>query len=360
LFNPNTYQWLTVSLGFMEKTMRSGYRFCIIIIGFMVIFACPIIKAQSNQDWQAYKRSCRIPSGLDYSSWVSQGSHCPAREARNTNNNNNGVTDANAAAEAEAAAEAKRRQDAELEQQRIEAENQRLAQEAEKQAQFERNKREALGQLKGAANGNDLDSASGLKGVGSTDSGLKAPSSSSDPSGLKTLPDINTDPMVVNSQDLSTGLPKSVEAEIPHTPAGDRVRKGFQAIQAHDWKLALAWFKDALNHEPGNAGIERLVELAQFTMDRENRPHPPATPAPSTKVQAKAAPVDSNLASSIQAFNRNYNQKHPAAKPGANSNEEFLKQEDPAWVQFFRYITSLLPKTKADPNLHVGSLGGRA
>ena len=67
-------------------------------------------------------------------------------------------------------------------------------------------------------------------------------------------------------------LPKSVEDAIAsgysEEPPGvsERVRKGFQAIATHDWKAARAWFQDALNHDPQNAGIKRLAELADFTL----------------------------------------------------------------------------------------------
>lgn len=141
------------------------------------------------------------------------------------------------------------------------------------QQEFERTKRQALGELKGVSNGGDFDSGTGLKGLGSTEPGSKdAPNSS----GLKTLPDINTDPM------MPTGLPKSVDDSIVAGYAGappgvsDRVRKAFQAIAAHDWKVARAWFQDALNNDPTNVGLKRLVDLADFT---ENRSELIAKPA---------------------------------------------------------------------------------
>jgi hypothetical protein len=116
--------------------------------------------------------------------------HCgPCPTTNNTNSNyDNGAAAAAAAAEAEAVAAAKRQRDAELEQQRIDAENQRRAEEAAKQAKFDQDKQEALGQLKGISNGDDSDSASGLKGVGSADSGLKD-ALNDDSTELKTLPD---------------------------------------------------------------------------------------------------------------------------------------------------------------------------
>lgn len=74
-------------------------------------------------------------------------------------------------------------------------------------------------------------------------------------------------PPTVDARNVPSGLPKSVEDAIPRTPAGDRVRKGFEAIQAHDWKVARAWFQDALLKDPGNAGLQRLVDLAQHMVE---------------------------------------------------------------------------------------------
>ena len=150
--------------------------------------------------------SARCPNGSMSEAYACNSNYVPRclREvpAPNPNVNNNNDAAA-AAAEAEAAADAKRQRDAELEQQRIDAENQRLAEEAAKQAQFNRDKSEALGQLKGIANGDGFDSGSGLKGVGSADSGLKDTSSSVDSSGLKTLPTENTDTSVVDLSDTN-------------------------------------------------------------------------------------------------------------------------------------------------------------
>jgi tetratricopeptide (TPR) repeat protein len=155
---------------------------------------------------------------------------------------------------------------------------------------FNRDKQKALGQLKGISNGGDFDPGTGLKGVGSTDSGLKDAPNSGDSSELKTLPEVNTDPRVVDARKVPTGLPKSVEDSIPHTPAGDRVRKGFQAIQAHDWKVALAWFQDALNHEPGDPSLKRLVDLAKFTLDYRMRTYKQVTENNYTRAQTKQLP----------------------------------------------------------------------
>lgn len=91
---------------------------------------------------------------------------------------------------------------------------------------------------------------------------------------------------VVDARNVPSGLPKSVEEQIPRTPAGERVRKGFQAIANHDWTLAQAWFQDALLHDPGNAGIQRLVDLASFTLAWESG-GTPVTGMDATQKRAK-------------------------------------------------------------------------
>ena len=36
----------------------------------------------------------------------------------------------------------------------------------------------------------------------------------------------------------------------------ERVRKGCEEVMKHDWQAARAWFKDALNRDPENAGLK--------------------------------------------------------------------------------------------------------
>ena len=85
------------------------------------------------------------------------------------------------------------------------------------------------------------------------------------------------DPMVVDARNVPSDLPKTVadaiESGYSSAPAGvsDRVRKGFQAVAAHDWKAARAWFEDALNRDPKNPGLKRLTELAEFTLTRKSK-----------------------------------------------------------------------------------------
>jgi len=129
--------------------------------------------------------------------------------------------------------------------------------------------------------------------------GDKVDSSPKGDKGLSLTPTTSvSDPMVVDARNVPTGLPKSVADAIPQTPAGDRVRKGFEAIQTHDWKVALAWFQDALNHEPGDPGLQRLVDLAQFTMQRESQP-------------ATIVGPDEDLKDGLNDFDKNYVPIHP-------------------------------------------------
>ena len=79
------------------------------------------------------------------------------------------------------------------------------------------------------------------------------------------------DPRVVDSRKAPLGLSTPVENAIAgayaNTPPGvsDRVRKGFQAAADRDWKVAKAWFEEALNRDPSNANLKRLVALAGAT-----------------------------------------------------------------------------------------------
>lgn len=110
---------------------------------------------------------------------------------------------------------------------------------------------------------------------------------------------VNIDKSVVDARAVASSLPASVDAAIPHTPSGDRVRKGFQAIQTGDWKLALAWFQDAHNKEPGNPGLRRLVDLAKFTLAYRSSPQSPAIEKISTPEPTKKLPVNTGSANSV-------------------------------------------------------------
>ena len=186
------------------------------------------------------------------------------------------------AAEAAAAAE-RQRQQAEAE--RIERERQRQAEiKRQKDAAFIRDRDAAANTLKGSSGGGDA--MSQLKGLAGTDnSGLKgsafdtgstglkgsgieagsAPTSTDRKARLKPAP--HTDTSVVDARNVPSGLPKGLDNAIASAysdaPPGvsERVRKGFQAVMSKDWKVAKAWFQDALNRDPDNAGLKRLVAL---------------------------------------------------------------------------------------------------
>jgi tetratricopeptide (TPR) repeat protein len=87
------------------------------------------------------------------------------------------------------------------------------------------------------------------------------------------------DPNAVDARHIASGLPQSVDtaiaADYANAPSGvsDRVRAGYEAVAQHDWKVARAWFQDALNHDPGDAGLQRLVDLADHTEDYMEKHH---------------------------------------------------------------------------------------
>lgn len=87
----------------------------------------------------------------------------------------------------------------------------------------------------------------------------------------------SSDPSVVDARKVPSGLSKSVEKAIAtayaNAPPGvsDRVRKGFQAVADGDWKVAKAWFEDALKRDPGNANLKRLIALADPLPDSDTQ-----------------------------------------------------------------------------------------
>jgi hypothetical protein len=123
----------------------------------------------------------------------------PPRTSPGNGGNSQGDNEA-----ANTAAAAQRQRDAEAEQQRIEDENKRRAEELARQAKFDQGKQEALGELKDISKSGDFGAVSGLKGV----------SNSSDSLGLKTLRDVNTDTSVVDLRD--TNLADANKALLRH------------------------------------------------------------------------------------------------------------------------------------------------
>jgi hypothetical protein len=108
--------------------------------------------------------------------------------------------------------------------------------------------------------------------------------------------------MVVDARNVPSGLPKPLDNAIAtaysSAPPGvsDRVRKGFQAVMGRDWKVAKAWFQDALNRDPTNAGLKRLVALTDSSQQPNQPPasvdarDEPAGLGGRSEVKAAAAP----------------------------------------------------------------------
>jgi len=134
---------------------------------------------------------------------------------------------------------------------------------------------------------------------------------------------MTSDPSVVDARGVPSGLPPSLEAVIPHTPAGDRVRKGLEAVMTRDWKVALAWFQDARNHDPTDPALARLVDVAQFNIDRQTAPSATpgtTTPVPTTTTPGNSPPDAASGMSGLIDFSTTYEAylaRHPELKSGA-------------------------------------------
>lgn len=186
----------------------------------------------------------------------------------------------------EAAAEAERRQLQQAEADLIERERQAEIK-RQKDAEFTRDRDVAANSLKGSSGA----AMSQLKGLSGTDDfGLKGSGFDTGNGGLKELkgsnnfelkgssqPVLHGDTSVVDARNVVSGLDIATENAIAkayaNAPPGvsDRVRKGFQAVMESDWKVAKAWFADALNRDPGNLGLQRLVALADYSQQHVQR-----------------------------------------------------------------------------------------
>lgn len=277
--------------------------------------------------------------------------------------------------------EAQRQQQLAMEKRKLEAEQ------AAAQAAFQADKQNAIKSLKGISSG-DLQ----LKSVGSDNPSLalKGLDNSSAFSQLKSgifdspaksdfpaneLKDLKPaaaapatplpylDASVVDARNVPSGLPKSVEDTIPHTPAGDRVRKGFQAASQRDWKVALAWFQDALNQQPGDPALQQLVNFAQFSLNQEIQAHtlpfennstPVQSALPSANVQAETDP-DMEMNDYMKLSLRNWAEKNLQQSETAPSQPQ--KPEDPAWSKFTKWLNDTFGRK--DEKIHpVGAVRG--
>ena len=135
----------------------------------------------------------------------------------------------------------------------------------------------------------------------------------------------NIDPSVVDARVPRDGarLVRRVP-ELARSPAADRIAKGFQAVMNRDWPVALAWWQDALQRDPGNAALKRSVDLAQWMVDR--------------RTAAAAGPVTPPLTAAIHAAARGDNAEairqfeivkaqNPAVAPHADSMIAAIRQK---------------------------------
>ena len=150
----------------------------------------------------------------------------------------------------------------------------------------------------------------------------------------------NTDPNVVDTRNISSGLPKSIDDAIAgaykNAPAGvsDRVRKGFQSVMTKDWSLAKAWFQDALKLEPDNEWLKKLIALCDYTPAGQQQTNVANIHKPASVVNA-----NSPSQTEINQWFKDFNEAKPKTyeeltSPNAEkmrkyvlslSNEEFKK-----------------------------------
>jgi len=105
------------------------------------------------------------------------------------------------------------------------------------------------------------------------------------------------DPNVVDARNVPSGLPKALDDAIAGAygtaPAGvsNRVSKGFQAVQIKDWKVARAWFQDALQLDPDNQGLKKFIALCDYSPQVKTQagivPNPAIVPDPNMPSQAE-------------------------------------------------------------------------
>lgn len=139
-------------------------------------------------------------------------------------------------------------------------------------------------------------------------------------------------------------------AELQLSPAADRVRKGYQAVMNHDWPVALAWWREALQRDPNNAALQRSTELAGWMVNRQKmiaaRPPSPLDAAVNAVAKgddasallliekAKAAnPALAVEADRMTTVIRARAEMYPATKSGAGSSANDGKAPTPEGMQ---------------------------
>jgi hypothetical protein len=262
----------------MNCTFRIKMRAALwTMIAVTCLASAPAMAAEPEW-WTKQKRDCGLPSSLVYNNWDGQ---CKSSTGGSTSTPSYDYGAAQRAREAEA----ERQRQAEAE--RVERE--RLAEEKrQKDAKFIRDRDAAANTLKGSSS----PAMNQLKGLSGTDSfGLKGSGFDTGSTGLKELRGSDsvsqklklsphTDTSVVDARNVPSGLQKALDNAIAtaysSAPPGvsDRVRKGFQAVMERDWKVAKAWFQEALKRDPTNVGLKRLVALTDSSTHVDTRNEP--------------------------------------------------------------------------------------
>lgn len=80
----------------------------------------------------------------------------------------------------------------------------------------------------------------------------------------------------------------------PPSPGAPWAYKGWEALQAHDWKLASAWYREALARDPRNQALAGMVRYSQYAAAHAPNPisranggagvYKPGTPGPSAEM----------------------------------------------------------------------------
>jgi len=119
------------------------------------------------------------------------------------------------------------------------------------------------------------------------------------------------DPRIVDARNLPPAVSKDIDRAIkgayPNASPEvvERLKKAFTAVENRDWKVAKAWFQDALKRDPTNAGLQRFVILTQDPADLKKVQAPPAPPPPLVRpIKPPPAPKAPN--NDIMQFFKNF------------------------------------------------------
>jgi hypothetical protein len=241
----------------MKSTLGTEWKWALLsLLAGAFVFTPSAAGAQGADWWNRYKAECRAKGGTICEFYNQCGGVCTPRQPTK-NLGNPGTAQGDDGAAAEVAAAAQRQRDAEIEQQRIDAENKHRA---EEQAKFDQGKQEALGELKDISKSGDFDAVSGLKGVSPPDSGLKDVANSIDSLGLKPLPNENT-----NAPVPVVGSPSDRNSEAARILAGIRKIKVPPPVPPEDALLSFGQLVPDEKSKRIIAGSEIGVAIFEIT-----------------------------------------------------------------------------------------------